>query len=154
MDKKLQDELYKKYPKIFKQKDMPMQQTAMCWGISCGNGWYDLIDELCCQIQNRVENVNRNRKYKIENGPKTTVPIKYEELVCEAVQVKEKFGGLCFYIYGGDDFIDGVISLAEALSYKTCIECGNIRQGTTDRGWIHALCSNCSNKKLESINEN
>ena len=62
MNKNLQEKLYQKYPKIFRQKDLPMTQTAMCWGIACGDGWYDLIDELCSQIQNRVENVNRQRK--------------------------------------------------------------------------------------------
>lgn len=35
-------------------------------------------------------------------------------------QIKEKFGGLRCYTQGGDDFIDGVISFAEDMSYKTC----------------------------------
>ena len=34
MKAELQDKLYKKYPKIFVQKDMDKTQTAMCWGIS------------------------------------------------------------------------------------------------------------------------
>ena len=60
MDQKLQNKLMDKYPKIFIQKELPMTKTAMCWGISCGDGWYDLIDELCENIQNHVQNKNRN----------------------------------------------------------------------------------------------
>jgi hypothetical protein len=51
MDRELQQKLFDKYPKIFRQKDLSMQETAMCWGIACGNGWYDLIDALCEEIQ-------------------------------------------------------------------------------------------------------
>ena len=31
-------ELLWKYPTIFRQKELPMDQTAMCWGIECGKG--------------------------------------------------------------------------------------------------------------------
>ena len=44
MKQELQQKLYDTYPKLFIQKDLPPQQTAMCWGICCGDGWYDLID--------------------------------------------------------------------------------------------------------------
>jgi hypothetical protein len=150
MKKELQDKLFKKYPKIFRQKDMSMQETAMCWGIACGDGWYTLIDELCGEIQNRVDNVNRSRKYKFENSPETIVPVPVEELICEAVQVKEKFGCLCFYIYGGDDFIDGAISLAESMSHRICSQCGDkVERKKSDRGWIHTFCLNCQDDFLE-----
>ena len=154
MNKDNQDKLFAKYPKIFRQKDMSMQETAMCWGIACGDGWFDLIDDLCANIQNRVDNVNRQRKYKIENSPQTLVPVKSEEFICEAVQVKEKFGSLCFYTYGGDDYIDGLVSMAESISERTCTECGEKSKPRQGRGWIYTLCENCRNKKLESVDEN
>ena len=153
MNEELQEKLYQKYPKIFRQKDMTAQETAMCWGIATGDGWYDLIDNLCGEIQNRVENVNRNRSYKIENSPKTLVPFNAEEFVCEAVQVKEKFGTLCFYTQGGDDYIDGLISMAESISSRTCTECGQKSKPQKNRGWIYTLCDNCKQKK-EMTNEN
>jgi hypothetical protein len=34
MKAELQEKLYTDYPEIFKQKDLDMTQTAMCWGIS------------------------------------------------------------------------------------------------------------------------
>ena len=87
MKVELQNKLFEKYPKIFRQKDLPMQQTCMCWGITCGDGWYNIIDTLCSEIQHHLEyNAERNQ------GP----------TLVEATQVKEKFGGLRFYYDGGD----------------------------------------------------
>ena len=43
MKKELQDKLFEKYPKLYRQKDLDKTQTAMCWGISCGSGWYNII---------------------------------------------------------------------------------------------------------------
>ena len=135
MKAELQQQLYEKYPNIFRQKDLDKTVTAMCWGISCGDGWYDLIDNLCENIQNRVMNVNRNKPEE-------------EHLVCEAVQVKEKFGGLCFYTYGGDDYIDGLVSMAESMSYYICTECSNpSEKQDNNRGWIYTLCKKCKDSR-------
>ena len=137
MKKELQLKLYEDYPKIFRQKDMSPQETAMCWGIACGDGWYDLLHDLCGEIQNHCENINRRRSYN------------RDEFTCEAVQVKEKFGALCFYTYGSDDYIDGLVSMAEAVSLRTCSECGNKSiKNKTSRGWIHTLCKDCESDRL------
>lgn len=131
MKKELQDKLFEKYPDIFCQKDLDMKQTAMCWGIDCGDGWYKLLDTLCENIQNRVQNVNRNKDED-------------QKLVCQATQVKEKFGGLRFYIFGGDDYIDGMIDLAESMSYEICEECGSKAETDPDnRGWVYTRCVTC-----------
>ena len=135
MKSELQQRLYEKYPDIFRQKDLDKTVTAMCWGISCGDGWYDLIDTLCENIQNRMMNVNRNKPKK-------------EHLICEAVQVKEKFGGLCFYTYGGDEYIDGLVSMAESMSYHICTECSKpSEKQDNNRGWIYTLCESCKENK-------
>ena len=135
MKQELQEKLFTEYPKIFVQKDLDKTQTAMCWGIACGDGWYTLIDTLCANIQNHTTNVNRNKS-------------KEDMLVCQAVQVKEKFGGLCFYTYGADDYIDGMVSLAESMSYRICSECGDpSEENKTNRGWIYTMCANCKEDK-------
>jgi hypothetical protein len=54
-------------------------------------------------------------------------------------QVKEKFGTLRFYYSGGDDYISGLVSMAESMSGITCEECG--KPGTsTSGGWIKTVC--------------
>ena len=64
-------------------------------------------------------------------------------LKCEVTQVKEKYGGLRFYVDSSDDYIDGLISMAEGMSYKICSECGGKSVNQTNRGWIYTLCKPC-----------
>jgi len=54
-------------------------------------------------------------------------------------QIKEKFGALRFYSYGGDDRIDRLVASAEAASGITCDVCGG-RGRTQGRGWISTRC--------------
>jgi len=54
-------------------------------------------------------------------------------------QIKEKFGELRFYYDGGDEYVKGLVSMAEAISEITCEQCGargELRQG----GWLKVLC--------------
>ena len=124
MDTLIQNKLFEKYPKIFKQKDLPMTQTCMCWGIDCNNGWYWLIDKLCEKLQYDIDNNNQPQ--------------------IEATQVKQKFGGLRFYVAGSNEFQFEIINFAEFLSYSICEKCGttkDVKQNTG--GYIQSLCSRC-----------
>ena len=153
MKPELQQKLYEKYPKIFVQKDLPMSQTAMCWGIDCGDGWYWLLDQLCDAIQNycnsknegiRTRNEARKEGKEVYGGKEAE-----EEWQVEAVQVKEKFAGLRFYINSADDEVYGMIGLAEHMSYHICEDCGTTENvKTRGKGWIYTLCDKCA-KKLE-----
>jgi len=129
MEKKNQDKLYKRYPKIFGQKDLPLTQTAMCWGIECGKGWFFLIDQLCSQLQ---FDIDRNNEPQIE-----------------AVQVKEKFGSLRFYTNGVTDRQDGMIDLACSMSNYICEACGSTEKVTQSKGWITTRCASCRKKAKE-----
>lgn len=136
-------ELYDKYPLIFAQKDLTIYQSAMPWGLDCSDGWYDLIDTLCSQIQNHIENENINIKYKKERGELPEDAPLYPQI--QATQVKEKYGGLRFYVNRYDDYVDGLISMAESMSYKICEYCGNPGKQNYE-GWIITLCSPCREK--------
>jgi hypothetical protein len=122
----LDKKLCEKYPEIFRNRHEPVTKTPMGWGFECGDGWYELIDVLCRNIQHHVDWYSTAHPDKIEQ------PI--------ASQVKEKFGGLRFYIdYHSDDVIQGMIQMAESMSYHICEECGNkgkLRNGN----WMRTLC--------------
>lgn len=118
MNIKLQNKLFKKYPKLFRQRKLSMQETCMCWGIDCGDGWYWLIDNLCNYIS------------------------KVDEAV-EATQVKEKYGTLRFYIDGGSDKIEAAISFAEFLSGKICETCGSTDAKLRGKSWLSTKCDKC-----------
>ena len=69
------------------------------------------------------------------------------------LQVKEKFGGLCFYIGSASEAVFKRIDSAEAESYKTCEECGEpgaLRGG----GWLRTLCDeHAGGKRPFSVKE-
>ena len=61
MKQELDEALCAKYPKIFKYRHAPMTHTAMCWGFECGDGWYNIIDALCGNIQSHVDFKRKRR---------------------------------------------------------------------------------------------
>lgn len=124
MKPELQNKLFNSYPQLFAEKDLPMSKTCMCWGIDCGDGWYNIINALC---ENIMAYCNSH------NCPTPAV-----------IQVKEKFGGLRFYTRGTVWEIDRMIEDAEELSYKTCESCGaSGKQDENQVGWIVTLCDEC-----------
>lgn len=123
MTPELDKVLVEKYPKIFKDRYGNMQQTAMCWGFETGDGWYQLIDRLCRSIQSHID-----------SNPHLNI----SQVV--AVQVKEKFATLRFYIRGGNEYINGMIAFAEAMSAKICERCGNHGKTLDDGGWYKTRC--------------
>tara|TARA_R110000824_G_scaffold89748_4_gene219784 strand:+ start:2091 stop:2492 length:402 start_codon:yes stop_codon:yes gene_type:complete len=133
MTPELQNSLYERYPKIFRQKDMSIQETCMCWGICTGDGWYDIINMLCNAIQHRIESKSNSE-----------LPIQS----VEATQVKEKWGSLRFYYEGGDEYIEGLVSMAELLSSVTCLSCG---ASTADRQERRNICSNCLTTRIDRL---
>jgi len=127
MDKKLKEKLMNKYPKIFIQKDWSPHETCMCWGITCSDGWLGLIDKLCSKIQKHID------KKKLEQ--------------VEAIQVKEKFGGLRFYVTNATEEICKFIYEAETESLVTCEWCGSKKDvKQTRKGYIQTLCGVCREK--------
>ena len=127
----LDRQLCEKYPRIFADRHASMMETAMCWGFEHGDGWYQIIDSLCNNIQHHIDYNNKN----FEKG--YTQYKQVPQVV--ATQVKEKFGTLRFYYDGGDDYIDGLVSMAESWSAVACEECG--APGTQNsQGWIKTLC--------------
>ncbi len=55
-------------------------------------------------------------------------------------QIKEKFGGLRFYIGKGSEEVHNAISVASDLSYITCETCGAEGKVRNDLGWMLTLC--------------
>jgi len=123
MSPELTKQLYDKFPDLFKEKDLPPEQSNMCWGFECSDGWYNIIFTLCSLIQ--IHQKSQKPDYK---------PVVVQ-------QVKEKFGTLRFYYTGGDDIVFGMVAYAEAISGMTCEVCGD--RGTTDwkRSWVRTVCS-------------
>ena len=159
MREELDAKLVEKYPLIFKNRYGNMQETAMCWGFEHGDGWYTIIDTLCSLLTSDYSQAKERYefcKHSYENGG--TWPwrggkeISAEELeekrlameeaaarVPVASQVKEKFGGLRFYVDSATEKHYNYITFAESMSYRTCEVCGAPGERYTD-GWHQTLC--------------
>ena len=131
MKQELDQLLCEKYPKMMVNRNKNMQETCMCWGFECGDGWFNILDQLMGNIQHHIDWKNRK-----------------EEVVAQVTldQVKEKFGTLRFYYSGGDDAIDGMVRMAESMSGVTCEECSAPAQ-THGPGWIRTICKPCETKR-------
>jgi hypothetical protein len=159
MNEKLTLDLVSKYPKLFRDINAPVTNSLMAFGFECGDGWYDIIDVLCGlltsdfqQAKARYESVKMY--YETDGrypwlGCKEITSEMVEELrlamedecqkVPVAVQVKEKFGGLRFYVHGATNEAHNYIDFAERMSYRTCETCG--KPGKTIRnGWHYTAC--------------
>ena len=59
-------------------------------------------------------------------------------------QIKEKFGGLRYYVDVEDyEAVDLLIRLAEEESLRTCQVCGQPGKPRTESHWISTLCDGC-----------
>ena len=113
-------EILEKYPKIFADKDKPMTETCMCWGLEVPDKWLPIIDQLCDAMQNCGYT-----GYSKESGR-----LEFPQVVAE--QVKSKFNQLRFYYrleyekenvacevyYEHRKYIDGMIAMAEHMIYR------------------------------------
>ena len=68
----------------------------------------------------------------------------------QITQVKEKFGGLRFYINSGSAEIHERILQAETESYDTCEVCGKPGELRKDIGWYFTLCNEHYNLKKKN----
>jgi len=94
MRQELEQKLYNDFPKLFRQKDLPITESAMGWGIDTPNEWFDVIYKACNLIQGHCDSI---------------------EDQIEFTQIKEKFGLLRMYCSGYDAYVRGVIDMASEM---------------------------------------
>lgn len=102
------------------------------FGFECGDGWYMLLETLLRSIESHL-------------NPENSWPRK-ERIPLQIVQIKEKWGGLSFYYSGGDAEVNGMVDLAESLSYEICEHCGSTKNVDQTEGWVTTLCEDCMPK--------
>ena len=135
------EELAKRWPDLYQKADVDY------FGVEIG--WTGIIDTLCNLISLKVEGAKRRLKYALEN-PELSLDSehirKLEREVAAALeelpiitQVKEKFGGLRFYVSDATDEVHNYIEFAESMSFRVCEMCGAPGEPRSD-GWTKTLC--------------
>jgi hypothetical protein len=127
MSPELEKKLVDKYPQLFADTDKPPTKSLMCFGCECGDGWFNLIDAACKLISAYL---------KSQKTPHVLATFKWS-------QIKEKYGTLRLYGTSVDDYIAGIIDMAETLSGRVCEICGCPGKicGT---GWLTTRCESCA----------
>ena len=113
--------LFGRYPVLYQGRKFPITQSLIPFGIETGDGWFKLVDQLSADITALDK----------KNGSETI-----------AVQVKEKFGGLRYYVESGSDAVYDLIDAAEEESLKTCEMCGEPGE-LRGVGWVSTMCDKC-----------
>lgn len=149
------DDLIEKYPSLFAHTDKWSAATRAepigCYGIECDLGWKDILSSLCFMIDQHERNIKARDDYSWKEYGEPTREAYYYKPV-KFTQIKEKFGGLTIYYDGGDDYVRGLVGMAECWSRKVCEMCGEMGKPTKG-GWIKILCDKClnKNKRLDAL---
>ena len=98
--------------------------------LECGEGWHPLILELFDKIQDIIDTDPENESYKD----------------FQFSQIKEKYGGIRLYYYGGDDQIESLIYEYEDKFDVICENCGKPGKMTEKYHWYKTLCDECYEK--------
>ena len=51
MDSQKTNELYERFPHLYRERNAPLASSKMGWGFQCEEGWYKIIYQLSKQIQ-------------------------------------------------------------------------------------------------------
>lgn len=122
MNEKLENKLFESFPNLY-GKDKETRKELLPYGIQCDDGWFNLIFEL----SEKISKIDPN---------------------CKAVQVKEKFGGLRFYINETTSLGYKLIEEYENKSFHICEVCGNTETAKERSGnWVQTLCNDCEKTK-------
>jgi hypothetical protein len=114
--------LVKEFPNLYKNMRGDPRVTCMAWGIDVSPGWFDIIYELSQKLEAMILNLPEEVRAD-----------------CCAAQVKEKFGGLRFYMDAANEEMRALIRTAEEHSYQTCETCG--KPGIPiQEGWFYTSC--------------
>jgi hypothetical protein len=166
-----QTEFYEKYPLCFPDGE------PVC-GFYCDYGWWPLLDKLCAAITVELEKLPtdctpnvldpeeiqaRAHQLWIDRGCPSGESdhdwfVAEHQLRAEAAkacafrvaQVKEKFGGLRFYVDNSNEAIDALVDEAESESYSICEQCGSPGE-RRDGGWTKVRCDACQ-AQWEKVN--
>lgn len=104
----------------------------------CGKGWAPIILDLSLKIEKILLQM-------AEDGDADTMAM-------YAIQVKEKYGTLRFYMSLQTEEMTDLIHEAEAASSQICENCADVGKMRNKRQWMHVSCDKCL-KIQEGIHE-
>ena len=157
MSPELEHKLIKRYPGLFRNVNKSPKETLICFGAECGDGWFDILDNLC----GFIIHIQKCHSYFLTKRDGKCIDFHCPDVVFD--QIKEKYGTLRVYWHFSDlnyeelasqlkdtesldtyinrysEMIESVISFCEYLSSKTCEVTGKPGK-LYSKGWCVTLC--------------
>lgn len=141
----LQKQLFERYPRFFRKpgqrrgKDSDGEEywypdggPIDNWGVECDDGWFDIVDQLAAACEEEIQKL-------VDAGIES-------HAWPRCAQIKEKFGGLRFYVNGPlGEQARAKIHNAYEKSYQVCETCGQPGE-LRGKGWVHTTCDACEDK--------
>lgn len=148
------------FPLLYADRHASMQETCMCWGFDCSDGWYDIIRRASAKLEDLIKQEHAKQTHCYHcSEPREAHPVperetkwgpvscdKFQLIPYKASQVKEKYGSLRMYMDYETEEMSAVIRLAEHDSAKTCEECGEPGE-VRGKGWLMCRCDACWGKR-------
>ncbi|MGH7974783.1 MAG: hypothetical protein ACREBR_04610 [bacterium] len=125
IDKKLEQQLVKDFPLTF-YRDPNGREPWSMFGIETRNGWHDSIRKTAERLEPLLK------------VAKETDPEGYKAGFYRTAQLKEKMGTGRWYLSGGTDEMQEIVSEWEHATFEICETCG--KPGITKGSWMYTVC--------------
>lgn len=122
MRKELAQKLAGRWPGWFNLEG-DVRYTLMSFGFCHGDGWFGILWRLCEDLEPLATEVEKQTGHPFE-----------------VLQVKEKLGGLRFYVNHRSNTVCRRIEAAALESFASCEVCGQPGK-RREGGWIKTLCA-------------
>jgi len=129
MDSHKTNELYEKFPHLYRERTAPLESSGMGWGFQCENGWYKIIYEM----SKKIEKISTEG----EHAPAISLVSRHED------------GTLYVAVSNITPPVADIVTAATEQSRLTCEFCSYspafVRQGNTSAAG-HIACGRCVRK--------
>jgi hypothetical protein len=148
----LEKRLFEDFPDLYCRHFEPGQWHP--FHVACPNGWEPLLRRLSERITQIVQSLPLEPSTPVEKSSISEVKAgQYAGLTARSFcvdQVKEKFGGLRFYMNHSTEEIRRAIHEAEKESLMTCETCGRMGK-LRGRSWYFVACDEHNSEEEEAI---
>jgi len=165
------EDIVRQCPFLYWPEHWPKKDHLFWGGTGCGPGWWPMLKKLSTDIERIIEKHIKDNEIEVTKYQKEGADPPWPYVV----QIKEKFGGLRFYVSTAGMRIDimgsgkihsfkdkedekdpwhevgQLIAEAEAKSCEICENCGKPgnRYSRKKLGWIKTLCDDCPEVKRQ-----
>ena len=122
MNPKNTELLWNTFPLLYSGKSLPLTESLIPFGFEHGDGWFQIIWDLSEALEKEILALPEDQRGQ-----------------CKAIQVKEKYATLRYYMTSGTDKMYALINEAELKSEITCEVCGNPGK-IRGRSWVYTAC--------------